>query len=134
MNYNFLMFYKINHKNSHAKFLKHPYLYSEVSQLFAFFLITISWFSGKPEVLALLDQANNPFPKRPPQYIRSKLYKYHFTKSEKDIDWWTREEVGEYSPPFSKVKFNIHFKKNFRIRSNLEMFAKNLLRIWFEGT
>jgi len=57
---------------------------------------------NKPEVMALLDQTNNPFPQRPPKYIRSKLYKYHFTKSAEDTDWWTREEVGEYSPIFSK--------------------------------
>ena len=56
----------------------------------------------KPEVMALLDQAKNPFPQRPPKFIRSKLYKYHFTKSAEDTDWWTREEVGEYSPVFSK--------------------------------
>ena len=60
------------------------------------------YISDKPEVMALLDQTNNPFPQRPPKYIRSKLYKYHFTQSAEDTDWWTREEVGEYSPIFSK--------------------------------
>ena len=60
-------------------------------------------FPDKPEVIALLDQTNIPFPRRPPQFIRSKLYKYHFTKSGQDTkDWWTRKEVGEYSPVFSK--------------------------------
>jgi hypothetical protein len=60
------------------------------------------YISDKPEVMALLDQTKNPFPQRPPKFIRSKLYKYHFTKSAEDTDWWTREEVGEYSPIFSK--------------------------------
>ena len=34
--------------------------------------------------------------KKAPKFIRSKLYKYHFSKDSKD--WWTREEQSEYSP------------------------------------
>jgi len=51
---------------------------------------------GRPEVLALLDQ-DSPFASRkPPKFIRAKMYKYHFTKGGKD--WWSREEQGEYMP------------------------------------
>lgn len=57
---------------------------------------------NKPEVLALMDSSKNPFPKKPPVFIRSKLYKYHFTSNRDNMDWWTREEVGEYSPVISK--------------------------------
>ena len=49
---------------------------------------------GRPEVLELLDP-ESPFQgRRPPKFIRAKLYKYHFAED----DWWRREEVGEYLP------------------------------------
>src|SRR5206468_11140612 len=32
---------------------------------------------GSPDVLALLEQ--NPFPQKPPRYIRAVIYEYHFT-------------------------------------------------------
>ena len=57
---------------------------------------------GSPEVLALL--ANNPFPDRPPRYVRAELYEYHFTDlTERHATgaWWKREWVGEYLPAFS---------------------------------
>src|SRR5581483_8808698 len=61
---------------------------------------TVPWFpafcrrllEGSPGVLALL--ARNPFPDRPPRYIRAVLYRYHFGAR----TWWTRERVGDYSP------------------------------------
>jgi predicted DCC family thiol-disulfide oxidoreductase YuxK/uncharacterized membrane protein YphA (DoxX/SURF4 family) len=55
---------------------------------------------GSPEVLALL--AKNPFPDRPPRYIRGALYDYHFTDAatrRRDGAWWRREFRGLYSPP-----------------------------------
>jgi lipase maturation factor 1 len=57
---------------------------------------------GSPEVLALL--ANNPFPSRPPRYVRAGLYEYHFTDLQEHHAsgaWWKRERAGEYLPAFS---------------------------------
>jgi predicted DCC family thiol-disulfide oxidoreductase YuxK len=54
---------------------------------------------GRPEVLALL--ADNPFPGRPPKYIRASLYQYRFTDVRellKTRAWWRREYVGVYFP------------------------------------
>ncbi|CAG5132461.1 unnamed protein product, partial [Candidula unifasciata] len=59
---------------------------------------------NQPEVLQLL--AHNPFPDKPPKYIRATLYHYHYT-SPKDCagktrcDWWKREEKHTYLPGFS---------------------------------
>jgi hypothetical protein len=66
-----------------------------------------SWFlafcqrllEGSPDVLALLEK--NPFPYRPPQYIRAMVYQYHFTDSRTKSDkglWWNREIEGSYCP------------------------------------
>ena len=47
--------------------------------------------------MALMDP--NQKLKKAPKFIRSKLYKYHFTSSlESSQDWWTRQEEREYSP------------------------------------
>jgi lipase maturation factor 1 len=57
---------------------------------------------GSPEVLALL--AKNPFPDRPPRYVRAELYDYRFTTpAERRATgaWWKREFIGEYLPPIS---------------------------------
>ena len=57
---------------------------------------------GSPEVLSLL--GNNPFPAKPPRYVRAKLYDYHFTNfTERHATgaWWKRERVGDYLPAFS---------------------------------
>ena len=54
---------------------------------------------GSPDVLRLLP--GNPFPDRPPQYVRGTLYRYHFTDTatgRRTGAWWTRERVGEYAP------------------------------------
>ncbi len=67
---------------------------------FVNFLVRL--LQGSPEVLALLK--SNPFPEAPPQFIRAKLYQYHFTNfSEKAQmgQWWKREEKGPYVPAFS---------------------------------
>ncbi|PCI36287.1 MAG: membrane protein, partial [Elusimicrobia bacterium] len=50
---------------------------------------------GQPEVLALL--ANNPFPEKPPKYLRSLFYRYRFTSSGSDA-WWSRKALGLYAP------------------------------------
>jgi lipase maturation factor 1 len=57
---------------------------------------------GSPEVTALLQK--NPFPDKPPRYLRAELYNYQFTNfAERRATgaWWKRELIGEYLPPVS---------------------------------
>jgi predicted DCC family thiol-disulfide oxidoreductase YuxK len=57
---------------------------------------------GSPDVVALL--AKNPFPDKPPKYIRAGVYDYHFTTAAErraSGAWWRREWIGEYLPPVS---------------------------------
>ncbi|MEK7560867.1 MAG: lipase maturation factor family protein [Patescibacteria group bacterium] len=57
---------------------------------------------GSPQVAALLK--TNPFPTRPPKYIRALRYAYHFTTpSERSAGgaWWKRELKDIYLPPSS---------------------------------
>ncbi|HXV27377.1 MAG TPA: lipase maturation factor family protein [bacterium] len=57
---------------------------------------------GDPQTLSLL--AYNPFPEKPPKYIRASLYAYHFTDSKemkKTGNWWRRTYEREYLPPLS---------------------------------
>lgn len=54
---------------------------------------------GSPEVLALLE--SNPFPDRPPRYVRAVSWDYRFTTSEDRNAWWKRELRGLYCPPLS---------------------------------
>jgi hypothetical protein len=51
---------------------------------------------GSPDVLRLL--RGNPFPARPPRYLRARSYLYRFT-GRGARDWWQREERGLYCPP-----------------------------------
>jgi hypothetical protein len=57
---------------------------------------------GSPPVLALLER--NPFPQKPPRYIRAVAYDYQFTdfaSRKKTGAWWKRELRGLYLPAFS---------------------------------
>jgi hypothetical protein len=57
---------------------------------------------GSPAVIALLQY--NPFPDRPPRFIRSVLYDYRFTglnSNEPGRPWWRRTRVTEYGPVLS---------------------------------
>jgi predicted DCC family thiol-disulfide oxidoreductase YuxK len=57
---------------------------------------------GSPEVLALLK--HNPFPAKPPRFIRAELYNYEFTSLNElraTGTWWKRQPIGEYLPPVS---------------------------------
>jgi hypothetical protein len=69
-----------------------------------------SWFEnlmvrllqGSPPVLSLLE--HNPFPDKPPRYIRASTYPYHFTTPDERRAtgaWWRREYQGLYSAPMS---------------------------------
>jgi hypothetical protein len=66
-----------------------------------------SWF--QPLMLKLLEgdgavlglMRSNPFPDRPPRWIRAQLYLYHFTSPEerrRTGAWWTRTLAGPYFP------------------------------------
>ncbi len=57
--------------------------------------------SDKKDVLKLMDYKRIPFKKKPPKFVRSKLYHYHFTIQEEPENWWYREEKAEYSPIIS---------------------------------
>jgi len=65
---------------------------------------TQSWFraferrllEGSPEVLGLLRE--DPFPRKPPRYVRARLFLYRFTGRGAEA-WWQREEVGMFCPP-----------------------------------
>lgn len=57
---------------------------------------------GAPEVLALL--ATNPFPARPPRYVRALLYRYEVTdlRTHRATGaWWARTKLGTYFPAAS---------------------------------
>lgn len=34
---------------------------------------------GQPEILTLMNNVENPFPEKPPRYIKASLYRYHYT-------------------------------------------------------
>jgi hypothetical protein len=53
-----------------------------------------------PGTLSLL--ALNPFPKKPPRYIRAVLYRYEFAPpGDPSGDWWKRAPLGLWLPPLS---------------------------------
>jgi len=57
---------------------------------------------GSPDVLKLLDE--NPFPDKPPRFVRAELYEYSFTDfatKRSDGRWWNSEYKGVYFPPAS---------------------------------
>lgn len=60
--------------------------------------------TNEKDVLELIQY--NPFPDKPPKYLRAQLYKYHFSKDgkrKKDSGtWWSREHTGEYMPIVTK--------------------------------
>jgi hypothetical protein len=65
--------------------------------------LQLHWFNrfqnalkrGSPQVLALL--RTNPFPDKPPRFLRVLAYDYHFTTPDERAetgDWWTRDYLG----------------------------------------
>lgn len=65
------------------------------------------WFS--PLILKLLEGdaatlgllGSNPFPDRPPRWIRARMFRYTFTTAaerQQTGQWWNREVVGDYFP------------------------------------
>ncbi len=58
---------------------------------------------GSPEALSLF--ASNPFPDRPPSYIRAVLYQYWFSTPQQKRTaglWWTRKLLGTYAPTLTR--------------------------------
>jgi hypothetical protein len=46
--------------------------------------------------------ARNPFPGKPPKYIRAVLYRYSFAKPHNQQGaWWDRERISMWLPPMS---------------------------------
>jgi predicted DCC family thiol-disulfide oxidoreductase YuxK len=65
-----------------------------------FLSLLVRLLEGSPEVLKLL--AANPFPERPPRYVRAVLHEYRMTDlatRRSTGQWWTRETLGLYVPP-----------------------------------
>jgi hypothetical protein len=59
----------------------------------------VKLLEGDNGVAGLL--ASNPFPDRPPRWVRARLYRYTFTtRAERKASgrWWNRELTGEYFP------------------------------------
>ena len=53
-----------------------------------------------PQALGLF--GGNPFPGKPPRFIRAVLYRYAFAApGNSQGDWWTREPMGLWLPPLS---------------------------------
>jgi hypothetical protein len=53
-----------------------------------------------PAVVSLFEE--NPFPDKPPKFIRAVLYRYHFAPpGDPEGLWWTREEIGLWLPALS---------------------------------
>jgi len=45
---------------------------------------------------------DNPFPDKPPRYIRAVLYRYMFAKQgNPEGRWWTRDQISNWLPPMS---------------------------------
>jgi hypothetical protein len=58
------------------------------------------------DVLRLL--ATNPFPAKPPQFVRATLYEYRFTSSAERKEtgaWWKRRLRAQYLPALSLQDF-----------------------------
>ena len=68
----------------------------------------IRLLQGSRPVINLLKE--NPFPQKPPKFVRALLYDYEFTnfKEKRDSgDWWKRKFVGQYLSPISQNKIKV---------------------------
>src|SRR5262245_27431615 len=71
-----------------------------------FVALILRLLQGSRDVNGLL--AINPFPDKPPRYIRAMFYRYRFTTGEERRQtgaWWKREELHEYLPTLSLEQF-----------------------------
>jgi predicted DCC family thiol-disulfide oxidoreductase YuxK len=71
-----------------------------------FIALILRLLQGSHDVSGLL--AHNPFPDKPPRYIRAIFYRYRFTTIDELRQtgaWWKREELREYLPTVSLDQF-----------------------------
>ena len=67
-----------------------------------FFGLIVRLLQGSQDVNRLL--AHNPFPGKPPSYVRAMFYRYRFTtvsELRQTGAWWKRQELREYLPTIS---------------------------------
>jgi len=67
-----------------------------------FFGLIVRLLQGSQDVNRLL--AHNPFPDKPPSYVRAMFYRYRFTtviELRQTVAWWKRQELREYLPTIS---------------------------------
>jgi predicted DCC family thiol-disulfide oxidoreductase YuxK len=67
-----------------------------------FFGLIVRLLQGSQDVNRLL--AHNPFPEKPPRYVRGMFYRYRFTTVSELREtgaWWKRRELREYLPTVS---------------------------------
>jgi hypothetical protein len=71
-----------------------------------FFGLLEQLLRGSPPVIGLLER--NPFPDKPPRYMRAMFYDYRFTTAEEHRQtgaWWKRRELREYVPTVSLEEY-----------------------------
>jgi predicted DCC family thiol-disulfide oxidoreductase YuxK len=71
-----------------------------------FFGLLEQLLRGSPPVIGLLER--NPFPDKPPRYMRAMFYDYRFTTAEEHRQtgaWWKRRELREYVPMISLEQY-----------------------------
>jgi predicted DCC family thiol-disulfide oxidoreductase YuxK len=71
-----------------------------------FIALIFRLLQGSQDVSGLL--ARNPFPDKPPRYIRAMFYRYRFTTVDELRQtgaWWKRQELREYLPTLSLDQF-----------------------------
>jgi predicted DCC family thiol-disulfide oxidoreductase YuxK/uncharacterized membrane protein YphA (DoxX/SURF4 family) len=71
-----------------------------------FLRLELRLLQNSPPIVALLER--NPFPNKPPKYIRATLYEYRFTNMatrRKTGEWWHRELIGPYVQPVTLEDF-----------------------------
>jgi lipase maturation factor 1 len=64
--------------------------------------LIVRLLQGSHDVNRLLE--NNPFPDKPPSYVRAMFYRYRFTtvtELRQTGAWWKRQELREYLPTIS---------------------------------
>ncbi len=64
--------------------------------------LVLRLFNNEPAVVKLL--AKNPFPEKPPRYLRANIYRYRsstIAEHRQNGDWWRREDRHTYLPEVS---------------------------------
>jgi predicted DCC family thiol-disulfide oxidoreductase YuxK len=64
-----------------------------------FFSLAFRLLENSPDVIRLL--AKNPFPEKPPHYLRAQIYRYRFATLAQHREtgaWWTRDDERVYLP------------------------------------